>query len=255
MLSILVALVTLACVSLGVLIGLRLRGILPEEHLKDDSRDILKTAAGLIATLVALVLGLLVGSTKNSFDAANAGLMQAGAKIIALDRHLARYGPETAPQRALLKATLRGGIERMWPGHGPGRGDGDPADAGMAGGLERLHGEIVALVPADDARKAIQSQAMQVSNDLLQSRWLLVEQTQYALPTPFLVVLISWLTVLYASFGLLAPRNPTALAALFVCAVSISGAIFLILELNHPFDGTIKVSSLPFEKALSLLGH
>jgi hypothetical protein len=251
MFSLNVALITLACVTAGLVAGALVARILPGHHLRDESRDILKTASGLIATLVALVLGLLVGSTKSSFDSANAGIMQAGAKYIALDHHLARYGLEANDLRRDLREALRESIERIWPSDG--QDGGNAEDDGMAEGLERLHTSIVNLQPSNDAQKAIQANALGVSNDLLQARWLLVEQTQYALPGAFLVVLIFWLSVLYIGFGMLTPRNATAFAALLICAVSISAALFLILELNHPFDGAIKVSSLPLEKALALL--
>ena len=245
---ILVASTTLICISLGLLVGLFLRERLPQHHLKDDSKDILKTSSGLIATLVALVLGLLVASTKSTFDAANTLIMQTGGKFIVLDRYLTLYGPETQKTREELKASLQAGIDTMWPS----KGHGNPNAYPMAQGLENVYHAVVQLKPENDTQRQIQS--VQVCNDLVQMRWQVVEQTQYALPTAFLVVLIFWLTVLYANFGLLSPRNVTALVALFGCAVSISGAIFLILEMTHPFDGTITVSSLPFEKAISQMG-
>src|SRR5207248_9963466 len=93
------------------------------------------------------------------------------------------------------------------------------------------------------------------SGDLRQTRWLLVEQTQSPIPIPFLVVLLFWLTVLHISFGMLAPRNATVVAVLLTCALSVSGAIFMILEMSHPLDGMIKVSSAPMRNALEHLGQ
>jgi len=97
-----VALIAFVCIFGGALLGLFLRTLLPEHHLRDDSRDALKLGAGLIATLVALVLGLLVSSAKSSFDAMNSGLTELGAKVILLDRILAQYGPETMEARGLV---------------------------------------------------------------------------------------------------------------------------------------------------------
>lgn len=246
----LVALATLFCVSLGMATGLYLRGVLPDHHVKDDSKDILKTSSGLIATLVALVLGLLVASAKGTFDAASTSIMRTGAKFIALDRYLQDFGPETQPIRALLKKALRDGVDQMWPK----TGQGDPNSYPMADELDAVYRMIVRLSSESDAQKRTQSQCVQVANDLLQTRWQLVEQLQYVLPTAFLVVLIFWLTVLYLLFGLLSTRNATAVMALFVCAISVSGAIFLILELTHAFDGAIVVSKLPLETALAVTG-
>ena len=72
---------------------------------------------------------------------------------------------------------------------------------------------------------------------------------------PFLVVLVFWLTILFISFGLFAPPNATVIATLFVCALSVSGAIFLILELDQPFEGLIRISSAPLRNALAHLGQ
>jgi hypothetical protein len=110
-------------------------------------------------------------------------------------------------------------------------------------------------MPATDAQRQLLAQAQQISGELLQARWLLIEQAQNALPLPFLVVLLFWLTMLYASFGLFAPGNATVITVLLICAVSVSAAIFLIFELNRPLSGMIKVSSAPMLKALEHLGQ
>jgi hypothetical protein len=123
-----------------------------------------------------------------------------------------------------------------------------------ATGMADVYNKIRKLSPKNDSQRYLHSQALQLSADMMQSRWMLIEQSQNNLPTVFLVVLTFWLTVLFAQFGLLAPRNLTAISALFICAISMSGAIFLILELNHPLEGTIKVSSAPLHKSLSLIG-
>ena len=113
---------------------------------------------------------------------------------------------------------------------------------------------IEQLAPPDEARRAIRSHSLQTCSELVLSRWLMIEQAQTALPTVFLGMLIFWLTVLFASLGLLAPCNLTTWNCLFVCAVSMAGAIYLILEMNRPFEGAIRVSPAPLQKALSLLG-
>jgi hypothetical protein len=251
--SLTIALISTACIFCGALLGLFLQGLLPERHLRDTSKDTVKVAAGMIATLSALVLGLLVGSAKSSFDTTNNAIIQNGAKVILLDRVLAAYGPETKDVREQLRRAVAAGIEMFWP-------EEKNAVSGMtsferANAMEMIQAKLRELTPATDAQRQLLSQAEQISNDMLQARWLLIEQAQSALPVPFLVVLLFWLTMLHLSFGLFAPRNPTVITVLLVSALSVSGAIFIILEMNHPLQGIIKISSAPMRKALEHLGQ
>jgi hypothetical protein len=250
--SLVTAFITLACMLSGILLGLRLRYVLPEHHTRDESKDIVKTGAGMMATLVALIIGLLVSSAKSSFDIANASITQGGAKIITLNHFLSRYGPEAKEMRELLRRAVASGVERVWPNDSTHHVDLTELEA--ATGMEDVYDKIRELSPQNDSQQYLKSQAVQLSADLMQSRWMLLEQSQNNVPTVFLIVLTFWLTVLFANFGLLAPRNLTAILALFICAMSMSGAIFLIMELNHPLEGVIKVSSAPLLKALSVIG-
>ncbi|CAN5446865.1 hypothetical protein BH11PLA2_BH11PLA2_15510 [soil metagenome] len=251
--SLIAASVILACMLVGLMLGSLFRRKLPDHHTKDDSRDTIKTATGTLATLVALIIGLLVSSAKSSFDAVSATITQSGAKIITLDRVLLRYGPETKPLREQLSRSVTGGIELIWPEDG--RGKADVAGYEKGQGMEELCEQIRSLTPKNESQQFLKAQAQQLSFDLIQARWLPIEQSQNTLPPLFLAVLVFWLTVLYACFGLLAPRNVTAYLALAICALSMAGAVFLIMELNRPMDGTIKVSSAPLVKALTLINH
>jgi hypothetical protein len=250
--SLLTALITLACLCAGMILGSLIRSRLPDHHLRDDSKDVVKTASGMIATLVALVIGLLVSSSKSSYDQAGSGLTQTGAKIILLDRALRRYGPETKGIRERMREGISTSIERLWPtdrGLKPSLG---AAEQGTS--MDDVQDMIVQLAPQDEARRAIRAHALETCSELVQSRWLMIEQAQTTLPTVFLGILIFWLTVLFASLGLLAPRNVTAWCCLFICAVSMAGAIYLILEMNRPFEGAIRISPAPLQKALSVIG-
>jgi hypothetical protein len=251
--SIAIALIVFACTIAGVLFGMFLRYRLPDHHLRDESKDILKTSTGLIATLVALVLGLLVASSKNAFDVMNTGLTQAGAKIITLHRVLVRYGPEAKDVRDLLREGLAANIERIWPKDKTKRVN--VAAVQSATGMEDAHQSIQELKPKTDAQRSLQAQALQITGDLLQARWLLIQQAQNTVPMAFIVILAFWLTILYVSFGMLAPRNATTVVALVVCALSTSGAIFLALEMNNPVSGLIKVSSAPLQKAFEVMSQ
>jgi hypothetical protein len=250
--SLLIAATAFACMFGGILVGLWLRKSLPEHHTKDDSKDLVKTAAGMMATLVALIIGLLVSSAKSSFDQTSAGLTQSSAKIITLDHILARCGPETKSVREHLYKVVNDGLERVWPSDASRKSD--LAGAEKVAGMEEVYDQIRELTPKNEAQQYLKSQAQQLAADLMQSRWMLVEQSHNDLPTPFLVVLVFWLTVLFAGLGLLAPNNLTVLTGLVICALSMAGAIFLILELNRPLEGAIKISNAPVRKALTFIG-
>jgi hypothetical protein len=250
--SLTIGFISAGCIFGGVLLGMLLQKVLPEHHLDTPSKDTVKVGAGMLATLTALVLGLLVSSAKSSFDAMNAGIAQAGAKIILLDHVLADYGPETKEVREQLRHTVASVIERIWP-----------EKKGGVGGLRALESVDAAktmqaklreLTPKNDLQKSLLAQASQITSDVLQTRLLLMEGQQNTLPTSFLVLLIFWLTGLFISFGLFAPRNGTVLAVLLICALSVSSAIFLVLEMDRPLDGFIKASNAPLRKAVELIG-
>jgi hypothetical protein len=246
-------LITLACLCAGILLGSVLRSRLPDHHLRDDSKEAVKTAIGMIATLVALVIGLLVSSAKSSYDQASAGITQVGAKTILLDRALRRYGPEANEIRDRLRHVIASSIERLWPTDRGSKPDLAAIEKGTA--MEDVQEMIRRLAPHDETHRASQTQALEIINELSQSRWLMIEQAQATLPTVFLVMLVFWLTVLFTGLGLLAPRNLTTASCLFLCALSMTGAILLIMEMNRPFEGAIQASPAALYKAVSVISR
>ena len=248
----LIAFIIFACMLSGMMLGSYLRLVLPDDHTQADSKDILMTSAGMMATLIALIIGLLVTSAKSNYDDTTSGITQSGAKIITLDYYLSNYGSEAKVERELVRQATALAIERVWPSES--MQGADLAKMEVATGMANVYSKIRELSPQNDSQKYLQSQALQIAADMMQSRWMLIEQSQTRLPMIFLVVLTFWLTVLFVQFGLLSPRNRTAKSTLLICALSVSGAIYLILELNNPLEGTIKVSSAPLLKALSLIG-
>jgi hypothetical protein len=247
-----IGLIAFVCVMGGTVAGLLMRKTLPEHHLTGDSKDAVKMGSGLIATLSALVLGLLVSSAKNSFDEMNSAIAQSGAKLILLDRTMAHYGPETQPIRQALRGMVIERIAMVWPEH-------KTAIDGVAAYEKSPTVEVIAdklreLTPHNDSQRTFQSEAIQLCKEIVQTRWLVIEQSQISLPVAFLVVLLFWLTILFGSIGLFAPVNKTVLAVLIVCAISVGGAIFLIEEMNKPLSGLVKVSSAPLIKAVENMG-
>jgi hypothetical protein len=240
--SLTIGLISAGCIFGGALLGMWLRKVLPEHHLDAASKDTIKLGAGLLATLSALVLGLLVSSAKSSLDAMNPGITQAGAKILLLDHMLADYGPETKNVREQLRQIVASSIDRIWPGKGGTGGLQAVESLDDAGKLYKA--KLRELTPTNDFQKSRLAQAVQISDDVLQTRLLLMEGQQANLPATFIVVLVFWLTGLFISFGLFAPSNGVVMTVLLICALSVSSAIFLILEMNRPLDGFIKASML-----------
>ncbi len=251
--SLAASLITLGCLIGGSLLGLAFQLLLPKHHLSKESQDTVKLGAGMVATMSALILGLLVSSAKSSFDNMNASISQSGAKIIQLDHLLADYGLETKPFRAQMKRSMAGRVRQIWA----------DSKTGAPGGLQAVEKSTAVLDiqsllrelnPATESQKSILNQAQQILTDLWQRRLLVIEEQQQPVPAVFLALLIFWLTILFMTFGLFAPRNATVFAVLLVCALSVSSAVFLILEMSHPLDGCIRASNAPLVKALEVIG-
>jgi hypothetical protein len=201
--------------------------------------------------MAALVLGLLVSSAKSFYDAQSNELTQGAASLILVDRLLALYGPETTEVRDLLRATVADSIDRIWlPERTESSRLGAPSTI-----PEAIIVKIQALSPKDDRQRSLQAQALNMTVGLIRARWLMYEQGTNSVSNFVLITLVFWLIAIFMSFGLFAPRNATVIVALFVAGLSVSGAIFLILEMYAPFGGLIQLSSAPLRTALTHLGQ
>ena len=244
-----------ACILGGALLGMFVGRALPAHHLSGDSKDAVKLGLGLIATLTALVLGLLVASAKGTYDTQNSAVKELLAKVILLDRTLAMYGPETKEARELLRRAGDRTLHHIWPDDSARPADLAP-DAARAE-MALFYDKVAALSPEkDDAKRtALKARALDITADLGQTRLRLYAQRDSSIPLPFLRVLVVWLVVLFTGYGLIAPRNATVVAVLVVCILSVAAALFLILELDRPFDGIMRISSAPVRDALSRVGE
>jgi hypothetical protein len=235
----------------SAIVGMLLRPFIPSHHLDTESKETIKTGMALVATMAALVLGLLVASAKGSFDAQSAGVTQASANIILLDRVLANYGPETNEIREVLRSVVTRVLEQTWS-----RGSRGPVQFGATRApSEVLYEKILALSPENDLQRALQSQAVNLAMNLAQTRWLMFEQQTNSVSVPMLAVMVFWLAIIFISWGLFAPRNAVVVATFSVAALSVSGAIFLILEMYSPYSGLVRISSAPLRAALAHLGQ
>jgi hypothetical protein len=238
--SLLLSAIAFAFIVAGAGIGMLLRRRLPGHHLNDDTKDVVGQGASLIRTMTALVLGLLVVSAKGTFDTEVNQVKQLAAGLIQLDGILAQYGPETRP----LRETMRQGVgvmaEQIWRQNGPAAKrvafeEDHTAEAFFAG----LH----ALSAGTGVQRALKEQALQTAHELAKTRLLLFVNADTPIPMPFLIVLVLWRAILFASYSLFAKPNAAMVGALGVFALSTACAIFLILELGQPFSGLMQIPS------------
>jgi hypothetical protein len=240
--------IVFAVVFSGALLGMALHGRLPDHHLSDSSKEIVRLVMGLVATIAALVLGLLIASAKGAYDTQSGNVTQLSAQIVQLDRMLQLYGPETSDIRREFHDVVEQAVDRAWPS--------DAHSANVALSTNRTAWlDFVALIakldPGNTAQRFAQARALDIAASLSQTRILMFEQSGSAISPPFLSVLVFWLIVLFLAFGLYAPPNATVIAAMFVGALSVAGALFLILELDQPYEGLLQLSPEPLRAALA----
>ena len=240
-----------ACLLAAVWIGMRLRRFLPEDHVSPHSRDSVKLAMGLVATMSALLLGLLVSSAKTSYDTTRTQVMQRASKYALLDRLLVIYGPRAAEVRGKLPALIEGATRLMWPD--------DAADIPAQSKRVTEMGNafyvaVLRLEARDDTERALKAQAVSLTLELGELSSLMQAESTTSISKPMLVVVVLWLVMIFFGFSLIAPPNATANFALIASALCVAGALFLILELDRPFGGFIRISREPMLNVLRQLG-
>ncbi|MCI0429442.1 MAG: hypothetical protein L0210_02715 [Rhodospirillales bacterium] len=201
--------IVFGCTFGGALLGMYLRTVLPEHHLNAESKDLVKLCMGVVATMSALVLSLLIASAKSSYDAQRNGIEKLSTNITLLDRVLALYGPETKDARYVLRRVVGRTIELIWPQDGSKPADLIPKTRSADQFFEKLQ----AIRPHDDNQRALKAQAISLSAEIAQTRWLMFQQLSSSIPGPFMAILVFWLMILFASFGLTSPANITVIAA------------------------------------------
>lgn len=243
--SLLIGIFAFAAIFGGALLGLLSQRRLPLHHLNSETRTAVSVSMAVVGTMSALVISLLISTANASFLARTNAIGDLSVDILRLDRSLIRYGAEAVPIRAMLLSYAEAKVAELatWK----------PTD-GV--GLETLHlleavsDQILNLHPVDDRQQRIQAQAIRFVEAVSDARWLLIERGDNVVPGPFLVLLIFWLAILFASFGLFAPANATAMATLLLCSMAVSGGVFMILELATPTEGLVKPSLVPLRTAI-----
>ena len=251
--SIEAGLVVAACVFAGGMAGLLLHGYLPETHRSKETQDVVRLGTGMLSVLASLVLGLLIATAKQAYDMVDHEMREYSADLLLLNETLRDYGDDAAAPRRLLRLHAAKVLHDVWPRIAkqqqvpPVRLE----DREAARLLERVRETIRALAPVDVGQKWLQEQALQVSASLLRQRLVLIQQEGATVQPMILVILVSWISFIFASFGLNAPRNATVTGAFLVCSLAIGGSISLILEMDRPLNGVMKISSTPMVKALA----
>jgi hypothetical protein len=193
----------------------------------------------------------MITTANTSFSARADEVRELSLQLIRIDRNLRRYGPEADDARTKLHAWATAKTQELFPEKGQSR----PSNKATIVMLEAVQDAVLALTPHDERQKYLRTLCVSLSSTLIQARWLLAQRGGHSIPVPFLILLIFWLSIVFASFGLFAPANPTALVALFLCSVAVSGGIVLIEELDNPLSGFIWVPSDSMRKALVEITH
>jgi hypothetical protein len=236
-----IALVVLGCAFVSGLVGMALK--LPDHHRDPDSRDAVKLVMALIATISALVLSLLIASANNHYNTQRSELQSLSADVILLDRLLISYGPEAKEARDGLRDVVVVMHDRIWSRRGVKTAD--------LGGATKFLNQVQSLTPKSESQRSMHVLALRATETLLLTRLLMFEQLGHAISGEVLTVLVGWICVLFLGFGLFARFNVTVIVALLLGALSVSGAIFIIVDLGEPFSGLLRVSDAPLLNALA----
>lgn len=207
---------------------------------------------GLIATMAALVLGLLTASAQSYYASRNADLQKIASDVVEISRFLAYFGPEAAMAQNLLREALVTTHDRVWSDHGMQPENVDPLK--MRSQADQFYETLQSLAPKTDAQRFARSRALELTADIVHTRLLMFEQSGSSVSWPFVAVLVFWLSVLFLGFGLFAPLHATIVCTMLIGALSVSAAMFLILELNEPYSGLGRLSDTPLLRALTEIG-
>lgn len=239
------------CTFGASLLAIAVRRRMPPDHMEGDSKDVVKLVLGLIATLTALVLGLLISSGYSAYLAQQTEVQQLGVRLFQVDRTLAQFEPETHEQRDELRKMVTRIVLRVWPTEGAPT----PASGTFQKEGENLFAGVVALTPNSELQRLAQIRVLQLLENIAETRQIMIQQSQAKLPRPILIALLSWVTALFLGFGLLARFNATVITALLVGSLSVAGAVFLIVEMSQPYGGWMQISSAPLRAVLAQMGQ
>jgi hypothetical protein len=245
-----IGLIVLAVIIVGAFAGVKVRDRLPKHHLTDETKNLVSISTAVVATVSALVLGLLISNANTSFTRLGGEVTTLSAEILRLDHILRRYGADAEPARETLQEYAERKAADLFPD--------DPANVRLSNPatyelLQRLEDMLLALKPANPRDQWWLSQATALAAKIGDSRWLLAQQVGQGTPKAFVALVVFWLALLFASFGLFAPPNLTSTVTLTLCALAVAGAVTMFLELEQGFGGVVHISPEPMRKAVLTL--
>jgi Protein of unknown function (DUF4239) len=246
-----VFLISFVSIASGGALGMALRARLPGAHLNPETKEVVRLGTGLLATLAAVLISLMIASAKKSYDTQDMHFRQLSAHLVLADQLLSRYGPEAAEIRKMMRQAVPAAIDRIWHEKATSAPQSNAFSANSV--AEQFNAAIDGLTPATDAQRAIKARILQASADIANTRLLMFADGDNPILTPFLLILIVWLTVIFTSFSLFVEPGPVIVTALLVFALSVSSALFLIADLSQPYAGVMQISREPLRTVLSPL--
>ena len=245
-----IALVTWILVLAAGLAGIWIGSRLPEEHRTNDSRNLVSIAMAMVSTLTALVLGLLLSVANTSFGENQEQLMSTSSDLIRMDHLLRLYGHEADGSRDLLRQYAHSMLQDVFPPDGSQRNVENEATLDL---LAKVEHWAALLVPANETQRWLQPHILDVSDKIVQEHFALVKQRLDAIPAALTILMLLWLVLLFASFGLFAPWHSTSIIVLLLSSGAASGAVLLILELETPNRGFVNLSPDPLQHAIEVM--
>jgi hypothetical protein len=246
-----VFLVTLAATLGGAVLGAVLRRFLPATHLNTETREVIRLGGGLLATLSAVAISLMIASAKTSYDTQDAHFRQFSADVILTDQLLAQYGPEASGVRKLMRRAVPAALDRIWAEKAVGAPQANAFTARSV--AEQIYDAIEALSPANDAQRLLKPRIEQAAGDIARARLLMFADVDTPIQRPFLLILVFWLTVIFVSFSLFVEPGAVIAIAILIFALSIASALFLVADLSRPFAGLMQISNQHLREALGPL--
>jgi hypothetical protein len=225
---------------------------LPDRHLTPETKNVVSVSVAVVGTLSALVVGLLISTANTAFIAKAQRITDISADLISLDRLARRYGPEAQDFRVLLRHYTAIKLHDLFPEDSDVAADVE--DISTVSLMEELQDKLLALIPADDRQRWLRVQSLQITS-ILADRWQLAEENVRGTPRPLLLLVMFWFSVIFASFGLFAPRNIVTIVTIFLCAIGVGSAVRMTTELQTPFGGVVRASNTPLLHALEVIGH
>jgi hypothetical protein len=209
---------------------------------QEDTNTTVTLVANVFVVMTSLVLGLMMNSAKNTLETENRNVHALATDLILLDRTMKVLGPQADEARQHLVEYVETSLRE------DSILEGDPAAEVF---LDAVGASLRAMRVLGDQQVSLWSDSQLLYRQVVQQRWVVVDQSGGTIPTPLIVMLIVWLTAIFASFGYQAPRNRVVTSSFFVAALLLSAALYLILDMDKPISGLAKTSNVPFQRALA----